>query len=340
MKRLFFIVIYAMFFSLVAMDNDKLQLNFYMRERTEKEKNELKNSYIELMVQRAMKSLQGSDLIGPLDVSSPVEDYNILKQLVLLGLPDVLPVFIEFDKTLINSDGAYEAIYSSLFDNPPNNIESFTYFIESGADVNHKIEGETFLALACKKNSPMITLLLINNANPNIQNASGFTALHESVRLSFYEDKKSEIVHNIRQLIVSGAHPDIATFEYHAKPRWESKSKYDGKAAIEIADIMCRKDLAKLIQATVNKRTYLFNSVKLGSNISFTNINYISRRHARDIYGSSLLYYALKYKNRALGKKLIKLWPELLNQANFYNKTVLDLLPVECCKLLLDVPEK
>jgi hypothetical protein len=72
------------------------------------------------------------------------------------------------------------------------------------------------------------------------------------------------------------------------------------------------------------QRDALIASVKRGDDISFTNVNGLSRFYVKDADGNSLLFYALQNKNIKVAARLLWLRPELLIQPNFEGESVLD----------------
>ena len=157
---------------------------------------------------------------------------------------------------------------------------------------------------------PILIFLLKHNANPNL----GFTQPLRAIMRKITDtcDNEFEI---IRLLVCAGGCLDnkLTGLEtlYAIKRKLENRPLYS-------------EALVFYNKTITDQRDALIASVKRGDDISFTNVNGLSRFYVKDAYGNSLLFHVLQNKNSKVAARLLCLRPELLSQPNFEGESVLD----------------
>lgn len=297
--------------------------------------------YKKMVDERIQQGLKGADLIKPKDEHDPC---NLLKRLVYADDSEDDPHYSDLRQRIIDHDpeikklkGFFDAFLASLW---KHRVKLTQWFIAEGVNVNlrpGKALGNVLLDTKDYSINQVIfivRLLLLHNVNPNIQDEYGFTSLHSTAKKDFVNER--DLCTIAQLLIIGGADCSLKTYN-NCGPG----SDCNEKTAVEIAHIRKRFELVNLIKQTALQRDNLFTAVARGENIQFRTVqkeeleNWVSRCHARNIYGDSLLHCAFANNNMFVAQKLVKLWPQLVTQPNFKGETVLGLFPQKCVQLLL-----
>ena len=301
--------------------------------------------YKNIVDERIQQGLKGDDLI------QFKNGFNLLVRLVLRDdfernpqccsyYPALLQRLIDYDPLLKKSKEFHGALYTSAW---KKNLRLTKWFIVNGANVDFD-RGGALRGAANRNIQSIVILLLMHNANPNLQDFFGVACVHDIIvnQVRYYsnnypcafatEQDQCDMAH---LLMVGGADISLRTNNHCGL-----EFGYNEKTAVEIA---CREQkfkLASVIERTALQRDSLFAVVAKGKVIPFRSTNdkeresWTSRYHARTIHGDSLLHCAFAYNNLPVAQKLVYLWPQLLAQPNFKGETVFDLFPQKCIELL------
>jgi hypothetical protein len=177
-------------------------------------------------------------------------------------------------------------------------------------EVLNKVYGWDMIPWPHEAILPILIFLLKHNANPN----RGFVQPSREVvhKITNICGNDFEI---IRLLVCAGGYLDN---KRSASERLlELERKFAHKP-------MYSEDLVAYYKTIADQRDVLIESVQRGDDISFANVNGLSRFYMKDAYGNSLLFHALQNKNSKVAARLLCLRPELLSQPNFEGESVLD----------------